>query len=659
MPDQGGPHVVLGIGHADLAQIARQGAQQRHLPPCQPGDEHQRVVAVVLGVGAHDGGEAVVEPPLGGFEIDRTVPDEFQQHVVQPELLRVRAAGLGVIGALVDDPEPHVLEHRHALRQRQRAAVAPQLEASRADIVVAGSALEVDAERGVGRHRLEGRDVLHRGRGSKGVAIGRRKCPAVTGEEIAGQDRIVDAGERLEQEIRPRLREARHFGFEPRAVRMGEFAVGARDDEMHADQRTFREVRHERRDLAVERGRQQPADGGTRSAAVRLARHVDQDGDEALEPVVARQHPHARPFAELQDDRREVEQRLLVDLEQLVARIGIQHVGERLAGMAVGAVSGAREDAGDLAAQVGNVAGRAGIGRRGEQADDLKSADGPAVVVVMLDPDEVHRHPPVHPRARVGLGDEEQPALVERRLCPRRHLDLAAVGGHHLAAVVAQDAERGTGDGVKDIPVPIQPIIADAEEGEIFVLQPFQEQDRLADLVVRQRRRIGLERFDDRGDAVDHGAPVFHRAADVGEHAGERGDQCALDRFVVDAVDVDLDHAFAQRTRRPTGIGENADEGAGGVALDREHRVDQQVGVEAPLGQLAHDGIDQERHVVIDELDDGNVPEPGTVFGRRRGDADLRGPRLALGEEVPGRRRDIRKLGRLVADEVLGGGPAE
>ena len=32
-------------------------------------------------------------------------------------------------GPLVDHAEAHVLEHRHALRQRDRAAVAPDLEA--------------------------------------------------------------------------------------------------------------------------------------------------------------------------------------------------------------------------------------------------------------------------------------------------------------------------------------------------------------------------------------------------------------------------------------------------------------------------------------------------------------------------------------------------
>ena len=48
------PHVILRVGHADLAQKARQRADQRDVAPDQSGGEHQRVIAVVLGASAHD-----------------------------------------------------------------------------------------------------------------------------------------------------------------------------------------------------------------------------------------------------------------------------------------------------------------------------------------------------------------------------------------------------------------------------------------------------------------------------------------------------------------------------------------------------------------------------------------------------------------------------
>ena len=76
-------------------------------------------------------------------------------------------------------------------------------------------------------------------------------------------------------------------------------------------------------------------------AVVALARHVDEHRHEAVEAVAPRQHAHARPLVELQDRQRELVERVLVDLEQLVARIVLQHVDQRLAGMAVRIEAGA------------------------------------------------------------------------------------------------------------------------------------------------------------------------------------------------------------------------------------------------------------------------------------------------------------------------------
>ena len=96
--------------------------------------------------------------------------------------------------------------------------------------------------------------------------------------------------------------------------------------------------------------------------------------------------------------QRELIERVLVDLEQLVARIGLQHVDQRLAGMALRVEAGAREHRVDLAAQIGDGAGRAGIGGRGEQADDAEFAGQIAVGVEALDADIVEIDAPVHAR---------------------------------------------------------------------------------------------------------------------------------------------------------------------------------------------------------------------------------------------------------------------
>ena len=83
---QRGPHIILGIGHADLPQKARDGADQRHIAPPHAGRQHERVVAVVLGAAAHHHQEGGFEALLGGVEIDRVTVRALEQHVVEPDV---------------------------------------------------------------------------------------------------------------------------------------------------------------------------------------------------------------------------------------------------------------------------------------------------------------------------------------------------------------------------------------------------------------------------------------------------------------------------------------------------------------------------------------------------------------------------------------------
>ena len=109
------PHVTLRIGHADLAQEARDGADQRDVAPAESGHEHQRVIAVALGPFAHDDEKTGFETLLERSEVDRLARRTLQLHVVEPDLRR--ALRLDVIGALIDDAKAHVFQHRHPLGQ--------------------------------------------------------------------------------------------------------------------------------------------------------------------------------------------------------------------------------------------------------------------------------------------------------------------------------------------------------------------------------------------------------------------------------------------------------------------------------------------------------------------------------------------------------------
>ena len=86
MLDQRRPHVVLGVGHADLPQEARNGADQGHVTPHHPCRQHERVVAVVLRAAAHHDQERRLETLLDGLEIDGASIRALEQHVVKPDI---------------------------------------------------------------------------------------------------------------------------------------------------------------------------------------------------------------------------------------------------------------------------------------------------------------------------------------------------------------------------------------------------------------------------------------------------------------------------------------------------------------------------------------------------------------------------------------------
>ena len=168
------PHIVLRERHLRLLQEARDSADQRHVAPHQSAGEHQRVVTVVVAVTAHDDEECCLQPllqPRGLIvEIDFAAIGALQEHVVEPGRLRVLRREL--IGALVDDAEAHILQHRHPLRQRQRPAAAPYAQPDAA-VPFAIAMMEIDTERALRRQSFQHAD--------RGEAIGRLIVVAIAG----------------------------------------------------------------------------------------------------------------------------------------------------------------------------------------------------------------------------------------------------------------------------------------------------------------------------------------------------------------------------------------------------------------------------------------------------------------------------------------------
>ena len=89
---------------------------------------------------------------------------------------------------------------------------------------------------------------------------------------------------------------------------------------------------------------------------VAVARHIDEHRHEPVEAVDARKHAHARPRLQVEDALAPFLQLLDADLEQLVAREGVEDVEQRLAVMAGGRIAGGRQHRVDLVAQERDLA---------------------------------------------------------------------------------------------------------------------------------------------------------------------------------------------------------------------------------------------------------------------------------------------------------------
>ncbi len=212
---------------------------------------------------------------------------------------------------------------------------------------------------------------------------------------------------------------------------------------------------------------------------------------------------------------------------------------------------------------------------------------------------------------------------------------------------VAHDAERAVEIGLERVAV--EAVIAHAEEGEIVGRQPLQELDRFGDLVHRQRRRIGLQIGDDAVDPLQHRPPVLHRQPHVGEHGLQGAHDVGARGLLLDRIDVDMDEALA---RAVGGIGRAERDQLCALTLHAEHRMRHQPHRELAIGEFAHHRIEQERHVVIGDLDHRDRLVRGRELERLA--ADFCSARRPLAQEIVGPLGERGEIGGGVTHHVLG-----
>src|SRR5205823_9659020 len=140
---------------------------------------------------------------------------------------------------------------------------------------------------------------------------------------------------------------------------------------------------------------------------VAVARYEDVAGDEALEDVLAGEESHAVALLQKKNAARDLEELLIGDLKELVAREGLQDVDEGLAVVAARIEPGALDGALRFQAQHRDLAHAAAVRGRGKEAEEAVLADQVPVLVIALDADAIERHGTVDQTAAGRLGDDD------------------------------------------------------------------------------------------------------------------------------------------------------------------------------------------------------------------------------------------------------------
>ena len=352
--------------------------------------------------------------PVFGDHLEIVDPDRF--------LLTRRP---DVVRHLADDLEAHVLEHRQNVRKMDRAPGQIDLEAHLV-FVRLDRAIEIHGEPPAGQSLFDAIQVedgrmlvevlLVAGRKGLGIAAQAADAPLLA--------MGVDQG--TFQSVRPRAGGVDQQLLQGRHVDRGNRTGRRCDRDMKARQHRFAQLRGERGDLAAERLRQNLLEPRAQFGVVAVARDIDETRHEALEGIAAHEQRHPLAFLQMKDAHRGLEQLVVGNLEQFVARVGLQDVHQGLAVVAAAGKSGALDHAVDLVTQQRDIAGTARIGDRGEQAGEKMLADYRAGLVEDLHRDRIHMNRTVDRRLPVGLGNSHQLRLREKIAHLRRLLAQSA-----------------------------------------------------------------------------------------------------------------------------------------------------------------------------------------------------------------------------------------
>ena len=207
-------------------------------------------------------------------------------------------------------------------------------------------------------------------------------------------------------------------------------------------------------------------------------------------------------------------------LEQLVLRERLEELDDLLVVVRARDQVFGGQDLLELVVQQRRLRRRLHVRLRREQADQPRLAGDHALGVHDAHADVVHARAPMHRGVRVRLREDEQVAALD---AGPHHVVEARRGASTSANAerlhVAQDAEPAAGHGPDrraSLTVDVDELVlAISEQDEVQLREPFEEVDRLADLLRRVADGRGPSELDHVADALLHRLEVAHHEPHV------------------------------------------------------------------------------------------------------------------------------------------------
>ncbi len=636
--------VALAEGHAQLEDVLAVGAQHDDLAHVEAGREHEPVEAVVLDPLRPDAVKGLLELEADRVDVDLAADQKLHAEIVDPELAAV--PGGDVVRLLGQDAQAHALEDRQHVGEAGRVGGPDELEVDERGRILQPP-VEAHRQPVVALDAVDVADVGHGRARRHAFLVGGRQVAAVEPEEPVAVLLAHGVLERVAQPVGPGMRGLGELALEILGVEIGRDALGRADREENPGQHRFGELdlilALARADRRHEDRLQPLAQGGV----VAVARDVDEAGEEAAEGIGPDEEPDPLALLQMEDLAADAVEQLGVGLEELVARIGLEDVDERLAVVAGGRVAGPRDDRLDLAAEQRDLARAAVVGGRGEEAEEAMLARDAAVRRVALDADHVEIGSAMHGAARRALGDQQRCQGIARALADRGRQGVEAP--RSLARIVVlEDAEAAALDPaeVNAAPILLEPVLGVAEKGEMVVGEPAQERLDLEQLLAGDDARGRCQARQPLLDLGLHRPPVIDALTDVVEHAIEVLLDLIHGGGVALPVDLDMHEALARAGRRPGAVADLLELSLI-VAPHAEDRMHDEMDAEPVPAQLQADAVDEEGHVVVDDLEDRVRGLPAMLLDARIVETDLgaaRGTLLAEAEVGKGSTIEVERL---------------